>query len=290
MKSGVVPLAAAVSLLLGACSSVPMRSYPKMALSEPARLALGEYGKKAGKKSFAAAASGGYGYSFGKPDDTDAVRVALQTCQRYAKEICRVIDLDGTSYEDHYGRFAEDSHNALGKLNIVGTAHEQIEVLDWQIAQPRGLRTLEQGVHFATPATLDGISVISTAELVARLKAGNITLIDAFGMAVGETRSTLPSAVTVDFAGFAFGADVSGGLDGEVTKHLGQVMQKIAPDKHQPIAAFCSSPECWLSVNTLLRLKAIGYTNLYWYRGGIQAWSRAGLPTVTSVPNATAAF
>ena len=38
--------------------------------------------------------------------------------------------------------------------------------------------------------------------------------------------------------------------------------------------------ECWLSYNAALTATDLGYTNLYWYRGGISAWNQARLPVV----------
>ena len=45
---------------------------------------------------------------------------------------------------------------------------------------------------------------------------------------------------------------------------------------------FCLSAECWLSHNAALRATALGYANILWYRGGIEAWQQAGLPTERS--------
>ena len=33
-----------------------------------------------------------------------------------------------------------------------------------------------------------------------------------------------------------------------------------------------------MSYNASLRAIALGYTNVLWYRGGIEAWKQAGLP------------
>ena len=35
--------------------------------------------------------------------------------------------------------------------------------------------------------------------------------------------------------------------------------------------------------NLTLRLAALGYTDVYWYRGGQEAWEAAGLPTTELV-------
>jgi PQQ-dependent catabolism-associated CXXCW motif protein len=45
-----------------------------------------------------------------------------------------------------------------------------------------------------------------------------------------------------------------------------------------PLVFFCVNSQCWLSYNASLRAAALGYTNVYWYRGGIESWRAAGLP------------
>jgi len=43
---------------------------------------------------------------------------------------------------------------------------------------------------------------------------------------------------------------------------------------------YCLSWECWLSYNATLTASDLGYTNLYWYRGGVSAWNQARLPVL----------
>jgi rhodanese-related sulfurtransferase len=94
----------------------------------------------------------------------------------------------------------------------------------------------------------------------------------------------LPNSYLFENAGLAYGDEKR---DANIKNALAEVVQQIAPDKAQKIAVFCASSECWLSINTLLRMQSLGYTNLHWYRGGIAAWMNAGLPTVNTVPFAT---
>jgi PQQ-dependent catabolism-associated CXXCW motif protein len=49
-------------------------------------------------------------------------------------------------------------------------------------------------------------------------------------------------------------------------------------NKAAPMVYFCVDAQCWLSYNASLRAAALGYTEVYWYRGGIVAWRAAGLP------------
>jgi rhodanese-related sulfurtransferase len=60
----------------------------------------------------------------------------------------------------------------------------------------------------------------------------------------------------------------------------------MAPDRNMPLVIFCDSTVCWQSYNAALRAASAGYVNVYWYRGGVEAWRAAGLPTVTSVISA----
>ncbi len=55
-------------------------------------------------------------------------------------------------------------------------------------------------------------------------------------------------------------------------------------NKQHPIVLYCLSPECWMSYNASLRAINLGYTNVLWYRGGIESWKKAGLPVQTAGP------
>ena len=49
-------------------------------------------------------------------------------------------------------------------------------------------------------------------------------------------------------------------------------------NKAVPIVAVGFNSERYQGRNLALRLVALGYTNVYWYRGGREAWEVAGLP------------
>ncbi|MCU1716822.1 PQQ-dependent catabolism-associated CXXCW motif protein [Pseudomonas sp. 5P_3.1_Bac2] len=54
-------------------------------------------------------------------------------------------------------------------------------------------------------------------------------------------------------------------------------------NKAWPLVFYCRS-DCWLGWNAVKRAHALGYSQLYWYRDGIDAWQQAGLPLVTAQP------
>jgi PQQ-dependent catabolism-associated CXXCW motif protein len=66
--------------------------------------------------------------------------------------------------------------------------------------------------------------------------------------------------------------------DGNQAQFTQQLAQALAGDETRPIIFFCEGPICWESYNAMLRANAAGYGRIFWYRGGIAAWSEAGLP------------
>lgn len=54
-------------------------------------------------------------------------------------------------------------------------------------------------------------------------------------------------------------------------------------DKGWPLVFYCRS-DCWLGWNAVKRAHALGYTRLYWYRDGVDAWAQAGLPLEAAEP------
>lgn len=63
-------------------------------------------------------------------------------------------------------------------------------------------------------------------------------------------------------------------------RHLAQASQG---NRAWPLVFYCRS-DCWLGWNAVKRAHQLGYTNLYWYRDGIDAWQQAGLPLIPAQP------
>jgi rhodanese-related sulfurtransferase len=215
------------------------------------------------------------------------LQFVLSNCQKKAAMPCQIVSLNNEDYTQKYTRFNQQSAQAIRSMQIRSEDYRLVEAQNWWIEPPEQLRTLNEGVHFPTPMHLDGIQTIDTPSLVAAIKADNMLVIDAIGFYEDRTL-TLPKAYAFDWIGIEYGSDSQEHRIDEIAQeNLSIIMNHIAPDKTQAIAVYCSSPECWLGVNAALRLKALGYINVHWYRGGIEAWLRAGLPTVKFVPFAT---
>ena len=129
---------------------------------------------------------------------------------------------------------------------------------------------LRQGqLHAPTPVSVPGAQLVTTAALVSALESGaEVIMIDVLG-----GNYTLPNAYTAP-------ALASAGSFNDRTQQqaVGWLQQITRGNPGVPIVIFCSDPMCWLSYNATLRTVAAGFNNVYWYRGGLQAWQMAGLP------------
>ena len=88
----------------------------------------------------------------------------------------------------------------------------------------------------------------------------------------------LPEAVPAAWASNA------GSFSDQTQQQLVQLLQQQTKgNKDEVLVFYCLSRECWMSYNAALRAINAGYTNVLWYRGGIEAWKQAGLPTAQSL-------
>lgn len=117
------------------------------------------------------------------------------------------------------------------------------------------------------PLTLAGASVINTAQLLAKIKAHDageihLWLIDARGC---TTDPTIPTA------------------DCMQPNTIDKLKFEI-PSKTMQLIFFCLDGSCPKSYEAAKAALGAGYTDVLWYRGGVNAWAAAGLPTVTYPP------
>ncbi|MNY26258.1 Rhodanese-like domain protein [compost metagenome] len=136
-----------------------------------------------------------------------------------------------------------------------------------------------------TPATVEGAQTIDTATLQRMLEsADQPVLIDVFrrpwlhGQFVSdEAHQNIPGSLWL--ANVGEGTAEAPWLD--YFSHY--LKQASGGDQARALVLYCKS-DCWLSWNASKRAAALGYTRLYWYRDGIDAWQQAGLPLQTATP------
>jgi PQQ-dependent catabolism-associated CXXCW motif protein len=126
-------------------------------------------------------------------------------------------------------------------------------------------------MHGATPRSVPGAKTITTRELVELYKSSRPVLVNVLDWTEGAF--ALPGTTWIQGMGKAR-------LSSAELSELQSVLNRVAPDKNAPLVVYCLSWECWLSYNATLSASALGYTNVFWYRGGVSAWNQARLPVV----------
>ncbi len=144
----------------------------------------------------------------------------------------------------------------------------QAERQDLGVAPTAQLHT--GAMHGPTPNEIPGGQVITTQGLKQLIdgKQAPLLLLDILG-----GQQVIPGAQ------FAVPAAQPGSFGDTTQQQFGQFLQQATRgNKEMPLVLYCQSRECWMSYNAALRAINLGYTNVLWYRGGIEAWQAAGLP------------
>jgi adenylate cyclase len=127
-----------------------------------------------------------------------------------------------------------------------------------------------------TPTTVPGAKTILTAGLQTLLAERNPLVVDTMLYTWGHS---IPGAIGL--AGSGRGGDLSGPM----TERLGRKLQRMTRgDLSVPIVAMGWNSERFDSRNLALRMTALGYKQVHWYRGGREAWEVAGLPEADIAP------
>jgi PQQ-dependent catabolism-associated CXXCW motif protein len=141
------------------------------------------------------------------------------------------------------------------------------EDIDYGLAPVSALRTADY--HAPTPREVPGAKTIGTSALRDSLQAHPQPLL--FDVLGGEAHVSLPGAIWLP------GAGRGQSFTDTVQARFAQTLQALTKgDRKRPLVFFCQGPQCWLSYNAALRAVALGYEAVFWYRGGIEAWSAAG--------------
>jgi Rhodanese-related sulfurtransferase len=122
-----------------------------------------------------------------------------------------------------------------------------------------------------TPATLDGVKVITAQEAKPMLDKG-VPFIDA-RVAAEYAEKTIKGARSVPYREKSAKA-----TDFDRTQDQFD-LAKLPADKAAPVVFFCNAGECWKSYKAAVLARDAGYKQIYWLRGGIPEWTSKGLPT-----------
>jgi rhodanese-related sulfurtransferase len=220
----------------------------------------------------------GFGINWERDDPGQAMLKALYNCN-HAKnnpKLCRLAAVNDHMLLPFYEEEQAQTAGLLKTLKAPAPEVIQKEREEPGAGTPTTLRTGQQ-VSGMTPKALEGIQRWDTAMLAQALtQTDRPVLIDA--AAAGPM---LPGALSLMHSGLAF-EDAK--MDADYADRFRQMLLAAAPSLNQPVVFYCASSACWLSVNAAMRARQMGYTQVIWYRGGLLAWTQAGMPTVGRVP------
>ncbi len=145
----------------------------------------------------------------------------------------------------------------------------QLERQDYGVAPTQQLHAGQ--MHGPTPASIPGGQVITTKGLVELMRGGQVPVL---------VLDVLGGPEMIQGAQYAVPASQPGAFNDQAQQQFGQYLQQATGgNKQYPVVTYCLSTQCWMSYNAALRAINLGYTNVLWYRGGIEAWKQAGMPT-----------
>lgn len=175
-------------------------------------------------------------------------------------------DPSSRTYAAQIGRFQ-------AALRLAGHRDHAEEDADFGGASDDSLREDLAGL---TPTTVPGATTVRTAELQKLLAEQKPVAIDLMMYWWGRS---IPGAVGLRYAGWG------GSSPNAMQDRLRRKMQELTRgDLSTPVVAIGYNSERFDGRNLALRLVALGYTNVYWYRGGREAWEVAGLPEAEIKP------
>ena len=164
------------------------------------------------------------------------------------------------------GSGAQSVAQAAAQLTATPYAAED---KDWGIPPQGGIR--KDQYHAPTPMILPGVKLVTTNALAQSFQGTGRPVI--INVLTGSWVNAVPDSVWLS------GAGQGTGLDDPTQARLARRLAALtAGDKAKPVVFYCLSSQCWLSYNAALRAQQLGYTNVGWYRGGVEAWQAAGLP------------
>ena len=151
-------------------------------------------------------------------------------------------------------------------LRLAGVPDHMDETLDSGVPSSDEMRDRAR-INTPTPMTVPGGHTVTTQDVIALL-AEEKPLI----LSTTAATPTIPGTFLITLA-------TGGTLDDDWQPRLGRLMRQLTNgDVNRAVLVFAFNQNRWHSRNLALRLIALGYKNVSWYRGGWEAWEASGQP------------
>lgn len=217
--------------------------------------------------------------AFKAGDPQQALADALRGCNQFdgKPRLCRVLTQDGQDLRPLFERQTQQTREALAQLpppSPGALADEKTDFCSGEASKRKAME--EEAYDTAAPCTLRGVARIDTAALAQMLREVKLPIL----VDVSPDHGMVPGAFALLGAGVAFD---DAKQEAAVHQRFEGLVRAASPDPKQPLVFYGGARAGWLSANAALRAVQAGYTQVYWYRGGLPAWTAAGLPTVGKV-------
>ncbi len=226
-------------------------------------------------KAFAVAESGQLGWSVRLDSSGKAAQMALLNCIRQAPAArCYLFSVDGNIIIDFYQIAVSDTAAVLARMSSPRQQTTADETKDTGLEPTYDPRV--SNLSAPTPPTSPYALNVTTGALVQALADKNPpTLLDVSEPGKEYKKNVIPGAIWVGGAGIH-----DEKTSAQTDRYLARFMGQITSNKEKPIVVYCTDWQCWEAYNAMQRLYILGYRKLYWYRGGMASWTKAGLPVV----------
>jgi TolB-like protein/tetratricopeptide (TPR) repeat protein len=168
-------------------------------------------------------------------------------------------------YNMTYPVYVAQVSRMLDGMRLAGIRDHADEDADFGLPSDSLLHT---DYEAPTPTTAPGVRTIRTTDLANMVEQRKPLVLDTI-----YGGKSIPGAVGL--SGVGIGASTSDEFQGRLARKLQQLTHG---DTTVPIVTVGFNSERYAGRNLALRLVALGYTEVYWYRGGREAWEVAGLP------------
>jgi adenylate cyclase len=159
--------------------------------------------------------------------------------------------------------FAVQVANVREGMRLAGVRDHADEDADFGVVSDDALHMNDEA---PTPTTAPGARIVRTVDLVALLEQRKLLVLDVNGWG-----RSIPGAIGLR------GAGIGGNPSDPFQARLGRKMEELTHgDRTVPIVTMAWNADRYSGRNLALRLVALGYTDVIWYRGGREAWEAAG--------------